>query len=309
MQLALKIDVATLRGTREGVPALVDILQRHAASATFFFTLGPDQAGRALRRVFPAAASAVLHHPSIAPRAGMTANLMSRIVPAQDIGRRARAVLRSVADAGFETGVHAYDLVDWHAHAALADADWTAAQLDRAIERYTDVFGEPPRAFAAAGWHTNRHALRLMQRLGFDYASDGRGYAPHLPVWDAELIRCPQFPTTLPTLDEIAAADGTPADALAGELLARTAEGGYDHVFTLRAELEGLALAATFEQLVIGWKAQGYALVALRTMVQSVEPMALPRCDVGTGTVRGRSGTVFNQGEEFLGDVELPRAA
>ena len=51
-QIALKIDVDTYRGTREGVPRLVETLQRHNAQATFFFTLGPDNMGRAIKRVF-----------------------------------------------------------------------------------------------------------------------------------------------------------------------------------------------------------------------------------------------------------------
>jgi len=52
MKLALKIDVDTYRGTREGVPRLVEILQSHNAQATFFFSLGPDHTGRAIKRVF-----------------------------------------------------------------------------------------------------------------------------------------------------------------------------------------------------------------------------------------------------------------
>ena len=52
MLLALKIDVDTLRGTREGVPNLVELLRRHQAGATFLFSLGPDHTGRAIRRVF-----------------------------------------------------------------------------------------------------------------------------------------------------------------------------------------------------------------------------------------------------------------
>src|SRR5690349_20373841 len=52
MQLALKVDVDTLRGTLEGVPALLDALQAAHADATFLFSLGPDRTGRALRRVF-----------------------------------------------------------------------------------------------------------------------------------------------------------------------------------------------------------------------------------------------------------------
>ena len=52
MILALKIDVDTLRGTREGVPNLVELLRRHGVGATFLFSVGPDHTGRAIRRVF-----------------------------------------------------------------------------------------------------------------------------------------------------------------------------------------------------------------------------------------------------------------
>ena len=45
-RIALKIDVNTYKGTRAGAPALADLLQRHGAQATFFFSLGPDQSGR-----------------------------------------------------------------------------------------------------------------------------------------------------------------------------------------------------------------------------------------------------------------------
>lgn len=51
MKLALKIDVDTYRGTREGVPRLLDMLKKHNAQATFLFSLGPDHTGRAIKRV------------------------------------------------------------------------------------------------------------------------------------------------------------------------------------------------------------------------------------------------------------------
>ena len=51
-QLALKVDVDTYRGTRVGVPRLMEILGRHGAGATFLFSLGPDHTGRAIRRAF-----------------------------------------------------------------------------------------------------------------------------------------------------------------------------------------------------------------------------------------------------------------
>jgi peptidoglycan/xylan/chitin deacetylase (PgdA/CDA1 family) len=301
MKLALKIDVDTLRGTREGTPNLVELLRRHGAGATFAFAVGPDLTGRAALR---------LVGEGLAAHYGLRALLYGTLLPPPDIGRRAGELMRRVRDAGFDTGLHGWAPVRWQARAAGAAAAWTEAEMQRAVDRYAEVLGERPAMHAAAGWQMNAHALRMTQRLGFGYASDGRGTHPHLPVWRGELIRCPQFPTTLPTLPELLAQDGVSLDNVAAHLLERTAAPpACGHVFTLRAELEGLRLAPVLEQLLVGWKAQGYELVPLRTLVDAVEPLALPRCEVGFGTLPGRTGNVLLQGGEFLADVDLARAA
>ena len=51
-RLAIKIDVDTDRGTREGLAPLARALDRHKIRGTFLFSLGPDNTGRAIRRVF-----------------------------------------------------------------------------------------------------------------------------------------------------------------------------------------------------------------------------------------------------------------
>ncbi len=63
------------------------------------------------------------------------------------------------------------------------------------------------------------------------------------------------------------------------------------------------------EQLLQGWKAQGWKLGPVRGLYEAFEPLALPRCEVGAGTVPGRSGTLFVQRGEFLADVPLEQAA
>jgi len=118
--------------------------------------------------------------------------------------------MRQVRDDGFEVGVHAWDHVKWQDGLDGACAEWTGKQMGQACERFTDIFKEAPHTHGAAGWQMNVHALRLTQALGFDYCSDGRGTHPHLPVWNAELIRCPQLPTTLPTLDELIGTAASP---------------------------------------------------------------------------------------------------
>jgi peptidoglycan/xylan/chitin deacetylase (PgdA/CDA1 family) len=312
MRLALKIDVDTLRGTREGVPTLVDLLRKHGVTATFLFSLGPDHTGRAIKRVFRPGFLGKVRRTSVVKHYGVRTLLYGTVLPGPDIGRRAADVMQGVRDAGHETGVHCWDHIRWQDGVMAADDAWTYKEMHRACERYTEIFREPPRTHGAAGWQMNVHALRMTQRLGFDYCSDGRGTHPHLPIWNAEPVRCPQFPTTLPTLDELVGLGDVTEDNVAAHLLERTRDAAAapaGHVFTLHAELEGMRLAPAFEQLILGWKAQGFTLGPVRMLFDTVEPMALPRCATGPGTVPGRTGTLLVQGEEFLGNVDLARAA
>ncbi len=49
---SLKIDVDTERGTKEGVVNLLNLFSELNIPATFLFSLGPDNTGRALKRIF-----------------------------------------------------------------------------------------------------------------------------------------------------------------------------------------------------------------------------------------------------------------
>ena len=295
-QIALKIDVDTYRGTREGVPRLVEALKRHHAQATFFFSLGPDHTGRAIKRVFRPGFMKKVSRTSVIEHYGIKTLLYGTLLPGPDIGRKCADIMRSVREGGFEVGIHCYDHIRWQDYVAGKDAEWTKHEMQLAVDRFTEIFGEPPRAHAAAGWQINLHALRLMQRCGFDYSSDTRGSHPFIPTWHAEIIACPQLPTTLPTLDELINRDGITVDNVAQHLLQITAQpSGTGHVYTLHAELEGGKLMPVFEQLLAGWQKQGYELVSMRQYLGGLEGM-LPRHEVLLGEVEGRSGTLALQG-------------
>ena len=290
-QLALKIDVDTYRGTREGVPRLVEALQRHDAQATFFFSLGPDHTGRAIKRIFRPGFLGKVSRTSVVEHYGIKTLLYGTLLPAPDIGKKCASEMRMVQLAGFEVGIHCFDHIRWQDYVAGKDAEWTRRELQRAVDRYAEIFGEAPRAHAAAGWQMNRHAFRLLQRFGFEYSSDTRGTHPFIPTWQAEIIACPQLPTTLPTLDELMNRDGITLDNIAEHIMKLTAEPmATGHVYTLHAELEGGKWLPIFEQLMQGWQQQGYELVSMHQYLRGLDVAALPRQEVVMQEVEGRVG-------------------
>ncbi len=299
-RLALKIDVDTYRGTLQGVPALVDILRRHQASATFLFSLGPDHTGRAIKRAFRPGFMKKVKRTSVVSHYGIKTLMYGTVLPGPDIGRKCADILRATRDAGFETGIHCWDHVKWQDGVEKADPAWTEREMRKAHDRYVTVFGSPPTGHGAAGWQMNKHAVRLTQRFGWRWASDCRGSHPFMPVWDGEVVHCPQLPTTLPTLDELVGVDDITPENVHLHLLRLTADASGDQVATLHAELEGLKFGSTLETLLQGWKDQGYQLCSLGQIAETLDPATLPRHEIVRGEIEGRSGTLMVQGELFL---------
>jgi undecaprenyl phosphate-alpha-L-ara4FN deformylase len=290
-KLALKVDVKTYRGTRVGVPKLMEVMQRKQVQASFYFTLGKDHSGRGIKRIFRAGFLSRATRLSLWGHYGLKTMLYGTLLPAPDIGRKCADLMRSVRDAGFEVGIRCFDSNLWQEQVVDRDMEWTKREMQRAVDRFIDIFGMSSKSHAAANGQLNRHALRLMQHFGFNYTSDTRGTHPFIPTWNAEIIACPQLPTTLPRLDELINRAGITLENVAQHLLQLTKNPPPEgHVFTLQAEFEGGKWLPVFEELLDGWKAQGYDIVSLRKYVEGL-PAILPRHEVAMRAVEGGIGT------------------
>ncbi|HKJ00689.1 MAG TPA: polysaccharide deacetylase family protein [bacterium] len=297
MRIALKVDVDTLRGTREGVPALLRLLERYGVRATFLFSLGPDHTGRALRRVFRRGFLSKVFRTSVTSHYGLRTLMYGTLLPGPHIGRRGRDVLRAVAAAGHEVGIHCHDHVRWQDAVARRDAAWTRRELERAQAAFVEAFGRPATVHGAAGWQVNPHLFALEEQLGFRYASDVRGEAPFLPRMGGVTSGCPQLPTTLPTLDELIGREGITAENVHEAVLRACREPRpHGHVYTLHAELEGMRLQPVLEHLLQAWRAAGDEPGALADLFDALDAEALPRREVLQGTVPGRSGALGVEG-------------
>jgi peptidoglycan/xylan/chitin deacetylase (PgdA/CDA1 family) len=291
-RIALKVDVDTLRGTQEGVPRLLRVLARHGVQATFLFSLGPDHTGWALKRVFRPGFLSKVSRTSVVQHYGLRTLMYGVLLPAPDIGRRAASHMVEARRQGHECGIHTWDHVVWQDQVRQRDAAWTRRQMALAWQRYGDIFGEAPATHGAAGWQMNAAALQQLDDWGLRHASDGRGSGPYRPSTDGRVLAHVQWPTTLPTLDEILGADGVTEANAAAALLARTAA-DRDQVYTLHAELEGGLLEPVFDALLAGWKAQGHRLVTLAGLHHGVDRAALPVRPLVWGAVSGRSGELL----------------
>ena len=297
MQIALKVDVDTLRGTLEGVPALLRLFDKHQVRATFLFSLGPDHTGRALRRVFRPGFLTKVRRTSVASHYGLKTLMYGTLLPGPHIGRRAGHVMREVAAAGHEVGIHCYDHIRWQDFVARKNADWTRREMQRAVDVFQEVFGRKAGVIGAAGWQINAHALALEEEFGFSYASDVRGESAFYPRMEGVTSACLQIPTTLPTLDELIGCDGISADNVHEVVFEASRKALPDgHVYTLHAELEGMALSPVMQRLLDGWQAAGDTLGTLRDTSATLDHAAIPTRSVLWGEVPGRSGMLALQG-------------
>ena len=305
MKIALRISTETYRGTREAVPRLIEILQAHKVGASFLFSFGPDQTGRAAAHGFSHEAMRRANTDTAIERYGFPTLMYGTALPAPDIGRRCARIMTETKAGGFETAIHCWNHHQWQRRIASANAAWTATEMQRAHARYKEIFGEDALGHGGASWQMNIHALRLTQRLGYRWASDCRGSHPFVPIWNGEPIHCPQLPTTLPTLDELLGNDGHTVENVHQHLLKLTAmaltrERNSGQVFSFNADHQRLKLDVAVGNLLSGWAEQGHEICSLGQLRDDLDFASLPRHELTFSAVPGRAGLLLTQGDEFL---------
>ncbi len=305
MKIALKVDVDTLRGTLQGVPALLELFRSYQVRATFLFSLGPDHTGRALRRIFRPGFFGKVQRTSVVSHYGIKTLLYGTLLPGPDIGRCAADIMRQTAAAGHQVGVHCYDHIRWQDFVATRDRQWTAQEMQRAVDAFQGIFGFAPVIHGAAGWQVNQYTPELERQMGFQYASDCRGHVPFLPVMNGTVFSVPQIPTTLPTLDELIGCDQITEQNVHQAVLAASRNAApLGHVYTLHAELEGMKLRPVMDKLLRQWQQDGHDICSIEEYVRDLEFVTLPCYELNMGELKGRSGLLAKQGNELLGGAD-----
>ncbi len=296
LEIALRIDVDTFVGARDGVPALLELLAGRGIRASFFLSLGPDNAGRAALRVFRRGGflTKMLRTRAVSTY-GLRTVLSGTLLPAARIGAACEGAYRAIERAGHEVALHAWDHFRWQDHLAAWSRAEVAAEYRRGSDEFARLFGRRPEAVAAPGWVASAHSLLAADELGLAYASDTRGRAPFFPLVEGHRLRTLQVPVTLPTFDERVGRDGLRPERWNAALLELVGAAGR-HVYTLHAEVEGRGQRAAFGDLLDALRARGARFLTLREVAARARADA-PACPVTWRPLEGRAGDVACQGE------------
>lgn len=298
-RLALKVDVDTYRGTLEGVPRLLDLFAKEGVRATFFFSLGPDTSGKAIKRIFRKGFVRKVLSASPAASYGWRTMLYGTLLPAPDIGGRPETVarMREAAAAGHAVGIHAWDHIDWHDHLPRMTREEIEAVVAKEHARFSEIFGKPAAFQAAPGWTATPLSVEVQEAHGILATSDTRGGGPFFPLRaDGTPSRVLEIPSTLPTLDELLALSlpgtGSPGDRACEFLRMKMAEeavgdggalpvaagaAGPLHVHSIHTEIEGAAsFAAPFASLVSAWKRDGVSFLTFEEICRPLLSVSAP---------------------------------
>ena len=299
-RLALKIDVDTDRGTRVGVPNLVADLCMAGVPATFLFSFGPDQTGRAITRVFRPGFLKKVGRTSVVHLYGVRTLLNGTLLPAPHIGRRNAAVMRAVRDAGFEVGIHCHNHYRWQDYVQTMALAEVRAEFDAARAEFRRIFGGEAPTAGAPGWQANANSRQIYDESDLLYGSDTRGSAPFFPRICGRTFTTLEIPSTLPTLDELMGRPEYPADRIVPHLLSLLKPDALN-VFTLHAELEGMGKRALFTELLQAVGRAGVEVVSLEQTARDLLATRekIPVCALTMAEIDGRSGLVAVQGAKI----------
>ncbi|WP_299010876.1 4-deoxy-4-formamido-L-arabinose-phosphoundecaprenol deformylase [uncultured Shewanella sp.] len=293
VKVGLRIDVDTYRGTRLGVPALLTLLAQYGVFASFFFTVGPDNMGRHIWRLLKPQFLKKMLRSKAASLYGWDILLKGTLWPGPIIGQKLGSIIQKTHQAQHEIGLHAWDHHKWQCHTDTMSPDELFDEINKGYQLLSTLTNHQIRCSAVPGWRCTASTLTQKQRFDFHYNSDCRGHS----IFSPEKGMAPQIPVTLPTYDELIGQAGITPHNYNDEIIKRIKPHQLN-VYTIHAEVEGIALINLFEDLLQKAQAHQLQFVPLFHLLNK-PPEQWPIDTIKNQFIPGREGWLSWQGSSL----------
>jgi undecaprenyl phosphate-alpha-L-ara4FN deformylase len=291
-RVGLRIDVDTFRGTQEGVPNLLRVLAEHRVKGTFFFSVGPDNMGRNIWRLFRPEFFGKMWRTKATNLYGWDILLRGTLWRGPLIAKKLGHFFKAAVSEGHELGLHAWDHYRWQTHIDRMGGEEIRRQLLQGCEVIQAFTGASPVCSAAPAWRITDQALLEKAKFPFRYNSDCRGTSIFYPVVEGKTLSQPQIPTTLVTFDEVLGREGVDQENYNKHLISLMGEESLN-VLTIHAEVEGISLLGLFQGFLQQIQRQEGHVVPLGELRPPTGQIA--GATIGRQRVEGREGWVSVQ--------------
>ncbi len=294
MKLAFKVDVDTLAGTKVGVVNLLKLFVKYEIPATFLFSLGKDQMGRSIFRIFQKGFLKKCLRSNVVGNYSLRTLLSGTVLPSVVISEKCADVIKLVDANGFECGVHCLNHYKWQNFLHKMSEQEVRSEFGSACKIFEDVLGYKTCTSGAAGWQVCASYFRMQDEYNMLYASDTRGESPFLARIGDEVFKTIQIPTTLFTLDELLVSNVL--ENIADVQITSIKQAEFS-VMTIHAELEGMAYLSWFEAFLKKLKLANIEFFGLKDYALSLKSNRekIRVCNVAMADFYNRSGLIAIQ--------------
>ncbi|MDR1732366.1 MAG: polysaccharide deacetylase family protein [Synergistaceae bacterium] len=286
-ELAVKIDVDTLKGYMETMPRLLDLLGERKIRASVFFSTGPENSSGMLQKIL---------------QKGLFAKILRQETP--PIVFSNPDIMKRTLNEGHDCGIRRWDGVRWKETLPKMSREEIRQDLTKSVEVFSGVAGTPPQCASSPGFQVSVDSLTVQDELGFVYCSDVRGKYPFLPQMGGVVFRTLQIPATLPPFDGLRQM-GMDVETVHDRYLDLLEPGL--NVCTIRGEKYDDAADALFRKFFDCCIEGEIPFVTLRDVALRHRGRTdLGICDVGLESVPGFAGQVGLQQVGLQKEVPLP---